>query len=748
MLFNFLLILSSALIGSTLSRIFAKILVFQKGINLFPSGGIQNIQLFNLAFAKNKSLDMIEFVLFILFTLGISGIYYFLYKKNKFTFQKKILVGSIQIVIATIFNISTLFVSSSSIETAVTILILYLLTLILSFKLPEKINTWKESKLSITNGIIAGFYLSILLHKLTPAISLPLVAFILTPIYFYIFSSKLSFLKHPAFLLLIFSFLFPYNKTLLLIIAGIIPILILFTKNKIPEKTLNFIEQISPIFILFIFLYNPTFYLGTFDPVEEGFWVGWLQRMLQGQMLYRDFAIYHPPILPTGLYLFSKLFGESIYIVRLYFHLVSITGFVLIYLILKKLVKSNWITIPLFILIMAYGSSEVRNNIEIRLASGLIPLLFAYQYNNTKQKLFLFLSGTLSALALLISVETGIASIIALLVGVILSSSRKTFISNILSTLFGYFIVLIAFFGFLLKTQSLYKFFEYTTFYPKSFSLGYQNVIMERPNLTTLIQWREINNFISSSGFLWELSKIVLGSSIAFIFVLILTKKLKPSNILFSSIAVFGLTLSRSALGRSDYYHVTFIWIVCLLLLGYLLKLSLSYSKVLPAIVLSLLIFFIGRNITQNILLQNQLIKFQSYGNISGNYPSYKNPRFGISTGIEVNTKETDNLIDYIDSNVKKNEYMFVFPHSPELYFLADRKNATSFDSPTIFFTNNYQEKIINELITNKPKVIVYDPKFGIAGISIKTLSKIDQFIQRNYIVSSKFGSNYVMTPK
>ncbi len=114
---------------------------------------------------------------------------------------------------------------------------------------------------------------------------------------------------------------------------------------------------------------------------------------------------------------------------------------------------------------------------------------------------------------------------------------------------------------------------------------------------------------------------------------------------------------------------------------------------------------------------------------------------------IDINTKDTDGLVKYIKDNVKEDESIFVFVQEAEIYFLADRKNATSFDNPTVFFSIKYQDQMIDELTLNKPKIIVYDPEFSIAGISVKTLSKLDSFIKNNYKEVTTFGKNTILVP-
>ena len=89
-----------------------------------------------------------------------------------------------------------------------------------------------------------------------------------------------------------------------------------------------------------------------------------------------------------------------------------------------------------------------------------------------------------------------------------------------------------------------------------------------------------------------------------------------------------------------------------------------------------------------------------------------------------------------------------MFPQTPEIYFLSDRMNATSFDTPVAFYTPEYQKQMIMELEKNKPKLIVYNPKFVLAGLTVENLSDVNQFIQKNYKTIETFGDNQILKPK
>jgi hypothetical protein len=222
-------------------------------------------------------------------------------------------------------------------------------------------------------------------------------------------------------------------------------------------------------------------------------------------------------------------------------------------------------------------------------------------------------------------------------------------------------------------------------------------------------------------------------------------KNLDPKIIFSTGLAVLALVLSRSALGRSDANHIDFIWIIALVLIGYILQSMRSFSREFVTVLLCVLIFFVAHDIIQGTLLQNQFIKFQTYGNPSGSYPSYSLSRSGIITGIDVNPQETDDLVNFVDTEVPKNQKIFAFPQEPQLYFLTDRVNATSFDTPLAFYTQPYQEQMLRELKLNPPKLIIYNKTFQIPGLTVDTLHQVNVYILSNFHTIKTFGNDQVM---
>jgi cellulose biosynthesis protein BcsQ len=100
---------------------------------------------------------------------------------------------------------------------------------------------------------------------------------------------------------------------------------------------------------------------------------------------------------------------------------------------------------------------------------------------------------------------------------------------------------------------------------------------------------------------------------------------------------------------------------------------------------------------------------------------------------MDANKEELVQVVNYVQENVEKNERFFAFPWSPELYFLSDRNNATSFDTPYAFFSTKYQEQMVKEIKNNKPKIIIYDTGANFGNLTNESLSIVNEYIINNY---------------
>lgn len=742
------LILSSALFGLSLAKIFSAFIVNKIGYVFFSPDNLINIPNLTSDMVNRKSHDLIEYGLFVFISLAVFLVLNSFYKKRRYDSRRQVLIGVSFLSFSACTLLTTFFSGYSGTNTVMFVLVYSLFLAYVSTVFGEIKMDVGLKRLSVYNGVLVAFYLSVLLQNMVASIIIPLTLITTLPIVFYLLVNKYRELGSPGLIFLSLFFLFPYDKNLLLILGIMSVVLVVYFDKLLSKRFVDQVKKVYPLVLLFIFLFDPVFYVGSFDSIEEGIWAGWLYRLVDGQVPYRDFAIYHPPVLLWGLKLFTFVLGESLYSIRLYFHLLQIIGLVIMYVFLEKLIKKEWIRLLIFMLMISYGSSVVRNNLEIRLASGLLPILFIDIFQLSHKRKYLLVAGILAGVSLFVSTEVGVASAVSVLIASALIKTGGRFHRNILIVILGMLIASVFMILVLISSGSLSEFIENIAYYTAIFSSGYMNSPMPQPKSAALIDWFNVDSYIGSVGFIWNMFEVGV-----MVVILSLVSQFKMRGVvrnkhfaLLAGLSIYGLILGRSALGRSDFYHVSFVVVLSLILIGYLLDRVVNLSRETVIFVLCLLILLIGRGSVSS-LIKDKFFMIQAYANPAGSYPEYKTDKIGLLADPGTNVDEFDQLIEFIELNTVNGDTIFVFPWSPEIYFLTNRANATSFDTPLSYITSQYQNQMVDELKENNPAIIVYKPDFAVGGLSREVLGDVDDYIINNYYPLAEFGKFSILSP-
>lgn len=731
--------------GSALAKVLSKMLLSKIDLArfLFQDPGITPGFSENLALEKTRDITefvfvIISFILLYLLNLLLASI-----RSGKSNYFRS---GALLIASLILFSEAT-FLSFSALRLTLSILISFIVINLISPIQSQK--SIKVKSRLVINGLISGFYLLILCESFFSSVTIPLIFFLVTPLIYLLFSGKYdAFLKSPHHLLLLLAAFFPYQRLLLLIIGVLFVILNATHSEKIYGAKLKIIKFLYALALVFIFAYNPLFYLGTFDPIEEGFWLGWLQRLLTGQVLYKDVVSYHPPFFTWGLYIVSKIAGPSIYLERLYFHLLKVAGLLVIYLLASKLLKNKLNVFVVFVTILVLTTTGVRNNVEVRSALGILSLFPLYSFFKTSKHKFLMYSGVVSAVALFSSLEVGIAVVITAVVGLLITCNYKTYLKHLFKYLLGLIMGIVPIIAFLWSSGSLRHFIDQMLFYTQAFGSGYLNSAIPKFGDLTLIQWYLTYKYLDSMTWFWEITLLGILAALAKTLGRSFIGKLRVKDKFIFLIAFYCLILLRAVLGRSDTYHLIFVLPISLILLANFLESVFKKGRLIyVATVFVFINIFFFRNALNLNFLQEQLIKFQSYGKAPGNYPNFDSKRAKILTGIDANVPEEKILIKYVEDNTATDERIFVYPWNPEVYFLADRNNATRFDTPLAFYSDFYQEQMVKELQDDPPKLILYNPELRLANLNSGSLPLVDNFIKNNYKKVDKIAKFNILIP-
>lgn len=750
-----LTLLSALLFGSSVSLIVTNILITKFNLN-FLSLDIPEV---SAKLAYDKTFDILDFGLAGAISLGFFLTNYFgrniifrVTKKADFSFATLLLF-----IFSGITFMQTHFIIFSSKQVLVMVAVFELVYFLSgwigeNFKLTKMLDDLKnpDGQLRLQNGIYMGFLFLLLANILTTMPVLSLSFLFITPVLIMAVAHKKvnSFLENfPGFLILSAIF-FPTNSTWLFLLLIILSLAAVLISKSRPQPLFKkwLVNFLNPALIVFLVAFNPTFNIGNFDTVEEGFWLAWVQRLINGEVLYRDVAVYHSPLIPWGMYLFLKFNGFTLYFERLFLHLLQVAGFIIYFFFTKKLIKNTFFPILALFVFMAVTSSLVRNNIEIRLGISLLSFIAFFGFLQSKKVWMLFTSGLIGVLSFMLSIESGLAVLLTLVVGLNIFSQSKFFsmerAKENLWLLAGIIGTLSLFVLYLISTGSLAGFIEQTSFYAKAFSQGYFNTAMERSVTHSYFHFNVFDEYLDSVTLFWESTKLVFFGFLIFgLFKMITNQKISNEVAQVLVTAFFGLILTRAALGRSDWYHLLSVLGVALtLLFCALTKLSESRKIVSLGLIL-FLILVMARPSINNAFLSSSFFKFQSYGKVFGEYKAYYFDRgAGALIGSEIDTQPMLDLVKYVQLNSGPKDAIFIFPWNPEIYFYTDRKGATKFDTPYAFFSGNYQDQMIDELKNSPPKFIIYDANMNFGGLTTRVLGKVNEYILTDYKKEKNFG--------
>lgn len=732
-------ILYSLLFGSITGTVLTKYLLKRVSFPFFDT----SIPGVTQELTNYKTFDLFEFVFIVIISISIFLLNWLLLKKNHLnkTISFAFLIAMFILYIQTHF-----VVSSGRLVLFIVVLIQALLLVVIRYPF-SKINIdYKNKEVVVMNGILMGFYLLLLTKQMSTSVAIPLLSLLLLPVIYLLLSNRFQYFpRSPLHILILIVIVQPNSLTYLYAVGVfVICLILLLRKTFLPSKFEHLLRTyVYPITIIVLIAYNPLYYIGNFDTVEEGFWLGWIESMSHGRALYKDIASYHPPLLSWMLYLFTSVTEYSIRNVRLFFHALQIAGLVMFYFFVSNILSKKVSMLVVMIIILSIMPVDVRNNALIRVGFGLFSLTCFYWFMSTRMSRYLFISGLTSAVSIFVSMEVGISVTISIIITLVLVSVGH--FRNILYYLAGLLMGSVPFMLYLTVTQSVVPFLEQMTFYMASFSKGYFNFPIERAIVTSNLRWHLIWQNFSNTSWLYELSKLTLLAVIMFTMTRVIKNgqlnvsslvtnlsKVTSKNTLALSSSLFGLVLYRSVLGRSDYYHLLFVLFLSIPLLFYLFE-KFELKPYFNVILITFLLFVVFNKPINEQFISKFLFKLTSYGEIIGDYTRYDLDRGKILVGKEVNVTVTNELVHFIKEVTSTDESIFVYPWNPEIYFLSDRKNATSIDTPYAFWNEYYQRQMVNQIEQNNPSLVILNTEQNFGGFTPQSLRTVYDYILVNY---------------
>lgn len=448
-----------------------------------------------------------------------------------------------------------------------------------------------------------------------------------------------------------------------------------------------------------------------FGLVDEGESLHNAQRILAGDLPYRDFFAIFPPLDNYFYALTFWLFGESVFIPRLIASLIFVATPVLIFLIARRFMPYVYALLPAILIIFL--------DVNIERLFFFTPLLLGFYFfllalEDKRWGLFLG-SGLLFGLASLIRFDIpgafGLAAIIGLAVNLYLVS-KKTWVKKWLFSVFlmgsGFILPVGGVTVWMASQGILSSFLEHAfvkaVVITRLHALPFPSIADLLPFPITLTNLSEAYTAVYGYSMLavYAASIILLTKQRALIW-----KKTPEIGILWLS----GIFTLPYIFGRTEIGHMVKGGVPFLFLGAYLLYRA-NKTRYLSS-------RLFGWGLVGSIFLANltQTIWWLNFNNqkmvLAGNTIRLNSEYIENSTIPSARTLER--AVSFLHSNSKEGEPVLTVPYMAGLYFLSNRPSPTEFNNVLAGFITTEEEQLefIQKVEKSQVKLAIYDPNNG-----------------------------------
>lgn len=481
---------------------------------------------------------------------------------------------------------------------------------------------------------------------------------------------------------------------------------------------------------------------------EEGAHLTWAQNILSGMVYGRDFSCLRGPMLVYPLAWAMKLFGETVVVERVYTYVLNLTAYSIFIFFFYKTLRHAFILSSLIYLVVFLPHSHYLppNYTDLRVASGILPILLVYIYLKSGKFFLLPLIGILVAQSFLFSQEVGLCSLLSL----VFFFFSTCFINRDIKGIIREGMLVLAGFTISVAPLLLYMYFEgaladfFVSFYgaPKIISLGFG--ALPSPSFERFIGDPFSGSFLL---YYWPIFIYVITSIylIPLLFLGILNRK----HLLMLSLLVFGIFLFRYAVGRSDQFHLLHSSPPAFLLL------FLLFDNAIDGLLHYGTGYRRGGNLLLLIMLGMSTYLLLTNESLHSSFASIKKDIFNLSqkwtvteTGYKIPGLAKGNIFldrqtassilkirKFLETNTRRGDYVYFFPNEAAYYFIFDRSNPTRYAFSYQAATYEQRKEIVEDLEKKRPEYIVYSKNtWRIDGINESLqVPEIVEYLTKKY---------------
>lgn len=490
-------------------------------------------------------------------------------------------------------------------------------------------------------------------------------------------------------------------------------------------KENNFIQKSLTISNIFFFFWSITiffilfyFYTHGFIPHDEGWIINPAQRIVEGDIPYRDFHyIYTPGVAYLNALAFS-IFGISIFTSRMLTLGIALLTVFLIYKISLFINEKRYYSLLPIGIYLSWGPMHINFAWPIiyTLFGGLLCCYLLLLARDKKFVYLFFLAGVSAGMTLLFKQNFGVALFCNSIVFFFFSNGVRK-LRYILSFIGGVIMLPLLMCGYFLMSHAFIPFIHDMYFFM------IEEMIIKGIQTTPFIypdSW--YMQILKTSFYMLPLFVSVFAIKIGII--------KNKSNLFLSGLCFWYYILGIRP--TTDYVHLTGL----MALTGIpFLQLFVCATKYYQRIIL----------ITGAILL----ILLGSYLSLFRNYYRWDTPlvyqnNFVADSRVRISTDQIymrviPEVSEYIKTSTAHNEPIFIYSFSPSFYVIANRKNPTKFIfAPPQLLSLSDQKEIIEDLKRYNVRLILTDTNLR------EDSSVLSKFIQKTYN-EAKHSNNYTI---
>lgn len=518
---------------------------------------------------------------------------------------------------------------------------------------------------------------------------------------------------------------------------------------------LFFNSRPNAVLWLLSFAYTFPVYNKYWAPFDEGIIAVAAQRLLAGEIPYKDFFIVMYP--PGQIYVLAalfKIFSCSLIAGRIYTVLLSVTSSMLVFFMTRMLTKNRTASIVAwFIALTSLGPrlGAIPAPIWPGVLLGLFSIYIFILYLKKEKTAYLFMAGVMAGAAVTFRHDIGIFASIAIILPLIAQAGGgPKILRRIIAFVFGASLIVLPWVLYLIRSSASRDMFNslitFTSIHQKTASMPFP-----RPCLDLNMIFHGSLQFININQF--YIPVLIYGVILVFLALRIKSLSGSEKNLSLLAILLFGIFTFNQARIRPDPAHLLSAIEPSAILFGFLLsdstgalKRGLIIRRAATALILFLFLLLSIKNIDK--CLKNTYTKVYKKSIVATKFDR------GTIYVPKEEQEEVLNTLQFIRRNTDSGDRIYVgnivhwkddFGGNTLLYFLADRLPCTKFYEllPGLITDGAVQREIVNSLKLHDVKLLVLQD-VDVAGLKADSQPKdslmLDNFIKENYRFTARFG--------